>query len=72
VTTVTDIEPDALTALCNEIELLRARLTLARVHHANLVAAVRASLAADADHEPDPLYYLRDELAPDERSWGAA
>lgn len=69
---MTDIEPDALTALCTEIELLRARLTLARTHHANLVAAVRASLAADADQEPDPLYYVRDELSPDEHGWGAA
>jgi len=28
----------------------------------DLVAAARATLAADHDGEPDPLYYLRDEL----------
>jgi hypothetical protein len=28
----------------------------------NLVAAARASLAAGEDGEPDPLYYIRDEL----------
>ncbi len=28
----------------------------------NLAAAARATLAADHDGEPDPLYYLRDEL----------
>jgi hypothetical protein len=29
---------------------------------ANLLAAIRATLAAHADDETDPLYYLRDEL----------
>ncbi len=29
---------------------------------ANLLAAMRATIAAHADGEPDPLYYLRDEL----------
>ena len=28
----------------------------------NLIAAARASLAAAEDGEPDPLYYVRDEL----------
>lgn len=45
-----------------EIRRLRARLasTLNELH--NLIAAARATLRADADGEPDPLYYLRDEL----------
>jgi hypothetical protein len=29
---------------------------------ADLLAAARATLTADHDEEPDPLYYLRDEL----------
>lgn len=61
-TDIPDAEADAVTALCSEIELLRARLLLARVQHANLLAAARASLAADADLESDPLFYVRDEL----------
>ncbi len=36
------------------------RATLLR--YQDLVAAARAALAADHDGEPDPLYYLRDEL----------
>jgi hypothetical protein len=45
-----------------ESRRLRARLasTLNDLH--NLIAAARATLNADADGEPDPLYYLRDEL----------
>jgi hypothetical protein len=33
-----------------------------RLDRANLLAAIRATLAADAEGEPDPLGYLRDEL----------
>ena len=33
-----------------------------RLDHANLRAAMRAALAAHADGEPDPMWYLRDEL----------
>ncbi|GAA0264764.1 hypothetical protein [Cryptosporangium japonicum] len=40
-----------------------AALTLLRTRYANLIAAARATLAANADGEADPLYYLRDELA---------
>ena len=29
---------------------------------ANLLAAMRASITAHTDGEPDPLYYVRDEL----------
>jgi hypothetical protein len=34
----------------------------ARLDRANLLAAMRAALAALADGEPDPMWYLRDEL----------
>jgi hypothetical protein len=53
---------DAVPSLYAELDRLRARLarTLADLH--NLIAAARATLGADADGEPDPLYYLRDEL----------
>ena len=50
-------------ALCREAAHLRAVLTLARLDHADLIAAARATLAADHEGEPDPLWYLRDELA---------
>jgi hypothetical protein len=43
-------------------DLGRARLGRARLDRANLRAAMRAALAAHADGEPDPLWYLRDEL----------
>jgi hypothetical protein len=33
----------------------------------DLVAAARASLSAEHDGEPDPLYYVRDELAEQEQ-----
>jgi hypothetical protein len=38
-------------------------MAIIRRRYHNLVAAARATLAAVADGEPDPLYYLRDELA---------
>jgi hypothetical protein len=37
-------------------------LTASRRQHRDLIAAGRATLAAAADGEPDPLYYVRDEL----------
>jgi hypothetical protein len=40
----------------------RAELKAVRLDRANLLAAIRATLAADAEGEPDPLGYLRDEL----------
>ena len=40
----------------------RAELKAVRLDRANLLAAIRATLDADADGEPDPLGYLRDEL----------
>lgn len=39
------------------------RLRAARLQHANLLAAVRAALVAHEDGEPDPWWYLRDEIA---------
>jgi hypothetical protein len=40
----------------------RTELEAVRLDRANLVAAIRACLAAHADGEPDPLGYLRAEL----------
>ena len=53
---------ETIPRVCAEIGRLRARLarTVADLH--NLIAAARATLGADADGEPDALYYLRDEL----------
>ena len=56
---------DALTdtvALAAQVTRLSADLGRARLDRANLRAAMRAALAAYADGEPDPLWYLRDEL----------
>jgi len=54
-----------------EIRQGRADLAAARLDRANLLAAMRAAIAAHADGEADPLYYLRDELeAAQERSAG--
>ena len=53
---------DTIPLLCAEIGRLRARLARALPDLHNLVAAARATLGAHADGEPDPLYYLRDEL----------
>lgn len=49
-------------ALSVEVTRLNAELITSRLDKANLLAAIRATLAADADGETDPLYYLRDEL----------
>ena len=58
-------------ALGAVIARLTAELADTRMDRANLIAAMRATLAAHADGEPDPLYYLRDELnARQERSQG--
>jgi predicted DNA-binding ribbon-helix-helix protein len=48
--------------LSAEVSRLSAELAATRLDTANLLAAVRATIAAYADGEPDPLYYLRDEL----------
>jgi hypothetical protein len=44
------------------IARLTAELMATRMDRANLLAAMRATIAAHAEGEPDPLYYLRDEL----------
>ncbi|MEV0586736.1 hypothetical protein [Nonomuraea sp. NPDC050310] len=49
--------------LIRELLHLRAGIRAARMKHANLLAAARATLAAHQDGEPDPCWYLRDEIA---------
>jgi hypothetical protein len=44
------------------IARLTAELADTRMDRANLLAAVRAAMAAHADGEPDPLWYLRDAI----------
>ena len=51
-----------LPAVLAELRRTRAELEAVRLDRANLLAAIRATLAADAEGEPDPLGYLRDEL----------
>ncbi len=48
--------------LAVEVTRLTAELATTRLDRANLLAAMRAALAAHAVGEADPLYYLRDEL----------
>ena len=48
--------------LAAQITRLSAELKRTRLDRANLRAAMRATLAAHADGEPDPMWYLRDEL----------
>ncbi len=50
-------------ALISEITHLSSDVRAIRLDWANLAAAGRAALAASLDGEPDPLSYLRDELA---------
>ena len=51
-----------LPAVLADLGRVRAELEAVRLDRANLLAAIRAALAADAEGEPDPLGYLRDEL----------
>ncbi len=48
--------------LATEVTRLSAELAVARLWYANALAAMRATIGAQRDGEPDPLYYLRDEL----------
>jgi hypothetical protein len=48
--------------LSAEISRLSAELQATRLDRANLLAAARATMAAHHDGEPEPLFYLRDEL----------
>jgi hypothetical protein len=52
-----------LPVLLAEVERLRRLLAWTRTDHANLLAAAQATVAAQADGEDDPLYYVRDEVA---------
>ena len=49
--------------LCDEIDHLHTVLADTQRREQDLAAAARATLAAAAEGEPDPLYYLRDELS---------
>jgi hypothetical protein len=51
-----------LPAVLADLHRARAELEAVRLDRANLLAAIRASLAADVEGEPDLLGYLRDEL----------
>jgi hypothetical protein len=58
VQSVTDVP-----ALVSEVERLWLALVASRRRTANLAAACRAAIAAESDGEPDPLSYVRDQLA---------
>lgn len=61
---------DDTLALAAEITRLSAELARIRLDRANLRAAMRATLTAHADGEPDPMWYLRDALnAPETATW---
>jgi hypothetical protein len=49
------------------IARLTAELAGARMDAANLLAAMRATLSAHAEGEPDPLWYVRDAAG---NAWG--
>jgi hypothetical protein len=49
-------------ALAAGVARLAGELRAARLERANLLADMRATLAAHRDGEPDPLWYLRDAL----------
>ena len=49
--------------LVSEVDRLCGYLVQMRRRYADLLAAVRATLAADRDGETDPLWYVRDEFA---------
>lgn len=51
-------------ALLAELARVRAELKAVRLDRANMLAAIRATLAAHAEGEDDPLGYLRAELDP--------
>jgi hypothetical protein len=51
-----------LPAALADLGRVRAELQAVRLDRANLLAATRATLAADSAGECDPLGYLRDEL----------
>ena len=61
-----------LAHLVAEISRLSDELDRTRLDRANLLAAMRAALAAHAEGEPDPMWYLRDELGVPETPSDAA
>jgi len=58
--------------LSAQVSRLSDEIGRARLDRANLRAAMRATLAAHADGEPDPLWYLRDELDAPQSAPGAS
>ncbi|NMO50934.1 hypothetical protein HH310_06975 [Actinoplanes sp. TBRC 11911] len=56
--------------LLAEVHRLADLLSRTRWDFADLLAAARATLAADRDGEPDPLAYLRDAVA-EHRTWAS-
>ena len=61
-----DALTDAVT-LAAQLTRLSADLERTRLEAANLRAAMRATIAAQAEGEPDPLWYLQDELNASQR-----
>ena len=59
-----------LPAVLAELGRTQAELEAVRLDRANLLAAIRATIAADAEGECDPLGYLRDELDSPDASAG--
>ena len=57
-----------LPAMRAELGRAHAELEAVRLDRANLLAAIRATLAADVEGELDPLGYLNDELESPEAS----
>jgi hypothetical protein len=51
-----------LATALTDTSVLAEELSAVRLDRANLLAAIRTTLAAHADGEPDPLSYIRDEL----------
>jgi hypothetical protein len=51
-----------LPAVLADLRRARTELQAVRLDRANLLAVIRATLAADAEGEADPFGYLRDEL----------
>jgi hypothetical protein len=52
-----------VTAPARADEAVRTQLALARAAYAELLACARAAVAAERDHAPDPMAYLRGVLA---------
>jgi hypothetical protein len=61
-----------LPVVLSQLGLIRAELEAVRLDRANLLAAIRACLAASDEGEADPLGYLRDELGTADTSAAAS